>query len=91
MKNLIIALIALTALFGCERASKSGRPAPIQPLVDNSNSSKVVILSPRSYQGNQLYLYKVKVLKNGTSGYITSKYEYALNDTLLIPGSKISY
>lgn len=79
MKNLLLLVLFIT-LVSCER--KSGKR---QPIPTNVERIKVVIQRDGTYVAKEnLYYYKIKILKDTTSAYLTSRYQYEKGDTVMV-------
>ena len=77
MRRVLLISILLITLFSCERKSNRIQPRPLQTV-------KVVIQQDGTYVSRQnVYYYKIKILKDTTSAYLKSKYKYEKGDTLM--------
>lgn len=79
MKNLLL-IVLFIILVSCE--SKSGKR---QPTSTNIERFKVVIQNDGTYVSREnTYYYKIKILKDTTTAYLTSKYQYEKGDTVMV-------
>ena len=99
MKKILLALAIIITMVACEsrsarlqRYERMKQQQAITPSNVNAEKVKVVILpTSKNYATSNKWRYKVKVLDEGTVGFVVTEFNYEPNDTIMVLTTRIMY